>query len=240
MMKLRTYPAGFGCPSLSPFCVKAMHLLTASGAPWQAEITTDPRKAPKRKLPVLVDGDDFIADSCAIRAHLEARTGTDFDAGLSERDRAYAHSITRLAEEHLYFACVWDRWVNPDHWSIVRATYFAEVPGLVRGVVTRSLQKGAIRDLDGQGLGRFSEAELCIRVKADLEALKAVIQGDFLFGNRPCSADYSAGPMVQALAASPGRSKLKSMVTEDTVLMDYSTRVAALLDGQTQTMASAA
>ena len=97
MMVLRSFPEGFGCPSLSPFCVKAMHLLTASGVDWTVDFQSDPRKAPKGKFPVLVDGDVIVADTWAIRAHLLNRTGADLDAGLSVRERAQGTALARLA-----------------------------------------------------------------------------------------------------------------------------------------------
>ena len=229
MMILRSFPEGFGCPSLSPFCVKAMHLLTASGVDWTVDFQSDPRKAPKGKFPVLVDGDVIVADTWAIRAHLLNRTGADLDAGLSVRERAQGTALARLAEDHLYFALVHDRWINEANWPMVRDTYFAEVPGLIRGMITRALRKSVRRDLDGHGIGRFNPDELAVRVKADLSAIRDAVSGGFLFGDVPTHADFAVGPVLQALAASPGESKFKAMVQDDPVLMTYSQAVAALL-----------
>ena len=240
MMILRTYPAGFGCASLSPFCVKAMHFLNACGEDWRPDVLTDPRRAPKGKFPVLVDDDDIIPDSCAIRTHLQHKTGTDFDAGLSDRDRALAHAMARMAEEHLYFAVVRDRWLNDAHWIHVKATYFDAIPAIVRGFVTRGIRKGVVRDLDGQGLGRLTEDELCDRVAVDLNAIRGSLRGPYMMGAHASSADYSVGPMLSALAASPGQSKLKSLIVEDGVLMDYAHRVAELVAPTADAVAAAA
>ncbi len=56
MLKLMTYKPAFGEPSASPFCTKAICLLNMSGLDWKPEYTSDPRKAPMAKLPVLRDG----------------------------------------------------------------------------------------------------------------------------------------------------------------------------------------
>ena len=229
MMILRSFPEGFGCPSLSPFCVKAMHLLTASGVDWTVDFQSDPRKAPKGKFPVLVDGDVIVADTWAIRAHLMDRTGVDLDAGLSVRERAHGTALARLTEDHLYFALVHDRWMNEANWPTVRDTYFSEVPRVIRGMVTRAIRKSVRRDLDGHGLGRFNVEEFAARVTADLTAIRDAISGDFLFGDNPTHADFAVAPVLQALAASPGESRVKSMVRDDPVLMTYSEAVAALL-----------
>lgn len=78
MLKLITFPVAFGEPSASPFCVKAMCLLQFSGVNWTPKFTSDPRKIPNGKLPILINGGKTIADSDGIRAHLEKAFKTDF------------------------------------------------------------------------------------------------------------------------------------------------------------------
>ena len=240
MLTLRTYPAGFGTPSQSPFCVKAMLMLSRTGAPWHADYVADPRRAPKRKLPVLVDGDEIIADSWAIRAHLEKKLDIDFDEGLSAQERAQSHALARMAEEHLYFALVHDRWINESHWPLVREAYFGAVPKLIRGMVTRGIRKSVARDLDGQGMGRHSAEEIADRAKTDLDAIKAAMQGPFLMGAGVCAADYSVGSILQAGMASPGESRLKSLIQDDAELTAYVARVTGLLTGPVVSLDTAA
>ena len=72
MLILHTFGPAFGLPDPSPFCMKAMALLKMSGLEHQC-VSGDPRKAPKGKLPCLVDGDATIADSTFIRWHLEEK-----------------------------------------------------------------------------------------------------------------------------------------------------------------------
>lgn len=229
MLVLRTYPAGFNTPSQSPFCVKVMLMLVRSGARWRAHYMADPRKAPKGKLPVLVDGDTIVADSWAIRAHLEETVGIDFDEGLSPRERAQAHAMARMVEEHLYFALVHDRWINDANWGHIRDAYFSEVPKLIRGVVTNGIRKAVRRDLNGQGTGRHTPTEILDRAREDVTAIKAAMAGTFMMGDQPSSADYSVGPFLQAIMASPADSPLTRLVADDPELAAYVERVAALL-----------
>jgi len=70
MMQLQTFGPAFGQPDASPFCVKAMCLLHMGSVNWQPVPGTDARKAPYQKLPVLVDGNEVIADSDNIRQYL--------------------------------------------------------------------------------------------------------------------------------------------------------------------------
>ena len=54
MMKLVTFPPSFGLRNVSPFCLKVEMLLASLGLEFEIEEQSDPRKAPKGKLPVLV------------------------------------------------------------------------------------------------------------------------------------------------------------------------------------------
>ena len=91
MMVLHTFGPAFGLPDGSPFVMKAMLLLKFAGQPYEAR-PSNVTKAPKGKLPVLVDDGETIPDSTFIRLHLEQKYGFDFDAGYDARDRGIAWS----------------------------------------------------------------------------------------------------------------------------------------------------
>ncbi len=216
MLTLVTFPAFFGEPSASPFCVKVMCLLKMAGVDWQPEWQGDPRKGPKQKLPVLLDGDKTIADSHFIRLHLEESLGIDFDEGLNEEQRAISLSLTRMAEEHLYWGIVHDRWMKDDNWSVVGSFFFSQVPAFMRGFISNSARKQVRSDLNGHGLGRHSHEEVARLVREDLEALDAFL-GDkaFLMGDAPKSVDASVAPLIAGILGSPHETatvrNLKSM-----------------------------
>lgn len=228
MIKLTVYPAAFGEPSASPFCMKAICMLRAADLPFEVLETGDPRKAPKGKLPVIeVDGKS-IADSEQIRAYIEAQADLDFDDGLSEYDRAVSRAVIRMVEEHLYFAIVADRWGEDDNWQHVRAAFFSDIPWLMRGLVTRIVRKQAMQQLHGQGIGRHSREERFDRVRRDIVTIKAIL-GDTpcLFGDTPSAADYSVVPMLRAALVTPVQKPLGQFISNDPVLMAYVDRVMA-------------
>ena len=204
MLKLVVYPGAFQEPSASPFCVKAMCLLKMADLAHEIEETNDPRKAPKRKLPVLVNGSAVIADSDQIRDYLEETSGFDFDAGLNAEQRAVSRAVIRMLEEHLYFALVCDRWGNDANWAHTKRAYFSHIPFPMNGLVTRMVRKQALGAMDGQGMGRHSDAERFERVRKDIDAV-ADLLGDkpFLFGEAPKAADVTAVTMLGAGAAAP-------------------------------------
>lgn len=224
MITLITYPSHFGQPAASPFCAKAIWLLNLSGQPWQREDTPDPRRMPRQKLPAIrVDG-RVIPDSDNIRDYLES-LGTDFDAGLSDMERATSRAFIRMAEEHMYFHIVMDRWGDDAIWPTIRETYFSSIPKPIRGLVTGSLRRAAMKGMHGQGIGRLTPEERLLRIEADLTAITTRLwHGPFLFGDRPTAADASVAAMLCAMRATPGKTLLKTRIAEDEILCRYMDR----------------
>lgn len=229
MLTLITYPETFGSPAASPFCVKAMYLLNAAGVAWQREDTNDPRKMPRAKLPVLRTPDGLVHDSDNIRAWLEQH-GHEFDQGLSDLDRATSRAFIRMAEEHMYFHIVLDRWGRDDVWPAIRDQYFHEIPPVLRGFITRGLRKTLIKGMDAQGLGRMPEAERMERLEKDLSAISARLwDGPFLFGDTATAADASVAPILDNMRKTPVETPLSKRIGDDQQLCDYMDRVHATM-----------
>ncbi len=228
MLNLLTFPTHFGEPGGSPFCLKAICLLNMSGQDWKGS-HADVRKMPKAKLPVLKVGDTLIPDSENIRAYLEQQ-GADFDKGLTDSERAASRAIIRMAEEHLYFHLVADRWLRDDVWPTTRDTFFGMIPKAMRGFITGKIRKTLRAGLHTQGIGRFTEVERAERVAKDLEAIKLQL-GDrsYLFGDAPTAADASVCPMLSGLASVPLPTEVSSLVKDDDMLTGYIARMREAL-----------
>ena len=228
MLNLLTFPTNFGQLGGSPFCLKAICLLNMSGQDWKNSLA-DVRKMPKAKLPVLKVGDRLIPDSENIRDYLEQQ-GADFDAGLADSERAASRAFIRMAEEHLYFHLVADRWLRDDTWPITRDTFLSMIPKPIRVVIGAKLRKDLRAGLHTQGIGRFSEVERAERVTKDLEAIKLQL-GDkpYLFGDTPTAADASICPMLSGLSTIPLPTEVSNLVKNDDVLMGYISRMSDAL-----------
>jgi len=224
MLNLLTFPTHFGEPGGSPFAIKAICLLNMSGQTWK-QSDADVRKMPKAKLPVLKVGERLIPDSENIRSYLEEQ-GADFDKGLSDAERAASRAFIRMAEEHLYFHLVADRWLRDDVWPITRDAVFGMIPKPMRGLITGKIRKNLRAGIYTQGIGRFTEAERAERVAKDLHAIKLQL-GDkpFLFGDAPTAADASVCPMLSGLASIPLPTEVSNLVKNDAVLTDYIARM---------------
>lgn len=230
MITLLTYKPAFGEPTASPFCLKAIWLLNMAGQPWQREDLDDPRKMPHAKLPAIrVDG-KIIPDSDNIRTHLES-LGADFDAELSDMEKSTSRAFIRMAEEHMYFHIVLDRWADESVWPTIRDTYFAMIPKALRGLVTGGMRRGLLKGMNAQGLGRLTPEQRMARIEPDLAAITTRLwHGPYLFGEKPTAADASVAAMLSNMRATPGKTLLKMRVAEDEILCRYIDRVQDALN----------
>ncbi len=225
MLTLLTYPSAFGLFSASPFCVKTALMLQHSGQRWQRSDMLDPRKMPHQKLPVLRTPERLVPDSDLIRGWLESQ-GAEFDRGLTDVQKAQSRALIRLAEEHLYFHIVQDRWANDEVWPILRDTFFTTIPAFVRKPVSNAIRKSVVKGLGFQGVSRFSPTERLDRVERDLEAISAYLwQSPYLLGDQPTSADMSVGPMLAAMRATPVDTPLTRRIKQDKLLNSYVDRM---------------
>ncbi|NOC47218.1 MULTISPECIES: glutathione S-transferase family protein [unclassified Ruegeria] len=225
MLTLLTYPSAFGLFSASPFCVKTALMLQHSGQVWQRSDMLDPRRMPHQKLPVLRTPERLIPDSDLIRDWLE-RKGAEFDQGLSDVEKAQSRALVRMAEEHLYFHIVLDRWGNDEVWPILRETFFTGIPTLIRKPASNAIRKSVLKGIRSQGIGRFSLPERLDRVERDLEAISAHLwQSRFLLADQPTSADMSVGPMLAAMRATPADTPLTRRIKQDNLLNSYVDRM---------------
>ena len=135
-----------------------------------------------------------------------------------------------MAEEHMYFHLVLDRWGDDAVWPTIVETYFKDIPKLLRGFVTNGLRKTLLKGMNTQGLGRLTRAERMQRLEPDLRAISVrLAHSDFLFGASPTAADASVGALLMAMRSTPGQTPLTDRIGQDTVLSAYIDRVHAAL-----------
>lgn len=230
MYDLITFSAGFGNVSYSPFCVKSIWMLNHAGVTWQREDTPDPRKFAHGKLPVLRANGRLIHDSDNIGLFLE-ESGADFWGETSPKDQAVGRALIRMAEDHMYFHVVQDRWINDAVWPFIQQAYFTSIPKMIRGFVTKNLRKGVRQGLHGQGIGRLTEAERLTRLDQDLVALTHLLQDQaFLLGDKPTLPDFSVAATLANIAASPVPTATSLRVRDDPALMGYVARMKEMYD----------
>lgn len=227
MITLYTFGPALGLPDGSPFVMKGMTLLKMAGLDFVAR-PGSPLRAPKGKLPYIDDAGEIVADTTFIRRHIEKKYGFDFDAGLTAEERAFGVALAAMADEHLYFALAYARWVDDSGFRNGAAHFFDPLPAPVRGLVGAIMRRRVIGALRGQGVGRHRPEDVVRLAARDIDAL-AVVLGDkpFLFGESPTSADASVFAQLGAIVLADQPSDLKAEVARHASLVAYCERMRA-------------
>jgi glutathione S-transferase len=190
VITLYQFQPGLGVRNPSPFCLKLETYLRMVNLPYEVASNADVRKAPKKKLPYIQDGNTTIADSGFVIDYLKQTYGDPLDHSLSPSDQAISLAFRRLIEENLYWAVVYSRWIEADSWAVVRKAYFSDLPPIVRSVVPEIVRRDVVKNLDGHGIGRHSREEIYDIGKRDIEALSDFLgTKPFLMGENPTSLD---------------------------------------------------
>ncbi|MDX1453158.1 MAG: glutathione S-transferase family protein [Oleiphilaceae bacterium] len=222
---LHQYRRMFGMPNLSPFCLKVETWLRMLDLDYDIHFQDDPRKAPLGKLPMVdVDGVQ-VPDSTLIIDYLEETLDQSLDHHLSERDKAISHAFQRMCEERLYWAGVYNRWLD-NNWPQVREAAFGGLPFGLRQVVATSVQKKIRRDLNAQGLGLHERATIYEFACRDIDALASLLgKQQFMFGDKLSTLDAVAFAFIATNVQTGLPSPMADQVARHPNLADYHQRI---------------
>lgn len=212
MIQLHQFAPAFGLPNASPFCMKLETYLRMAELAYEIPHfkLQDLQRAPKGKLPYIVDGARTIGDSSLIIDYLKATYGDPLDNWLNADQRAVALAWQRLLEEHYYWVGVYTRWVAPEGWALTRGAFFAGLRAPLSWIVPPLARRGMARELHGQGMGRHSPAEVYALGCRDITALADFLADKpYFLGEQPCSLDAVAYAFLANLLWVPLESTLK-------------------------------
>jgi glutathione S-transferase len=196
--------------NVSPFSLKLETWLKLASIPYDVRPSLALHRAPKGKLPYILDGGTPLADSSLIIQHLKRSRGIDPDAGLTAREQAEAVALQRLFEDHLYFAMVYSRWIDAEGFAVVGESFFAGLPMAARPIARAVVRRRVRRMLHFQGLGRHQPSEIYDMGAEDLHAIAGYL-GDkpFFLGERLTSIDAVAFGSLANILLVPIESELK-------------------------------
>ncbi|KAK3772105.1 hypothetical protein RRG08_061189 [Elysia crispata] len=186
-------PRGPYTPSLTPFAVKLETYLRLAKIPYQNDMKM--KSSSKGKFPWISYNGEAVADSQISMEFLNTKLGIDLNKGLTDVERAQAHAVQVMVDEHLYWCLVYFRWVYEKYAHSLALV----VPKYVLFFMKRKVKQ----QLYAQGTGRHSTEEIKKKLIQDLEALSAQL-GDkkFLMGDNPTEVDCSAFGMLTVLVFS--------------------------------------
>lgn len=214
----------FGLPEVSPYVTKTEVQLQMAGLPYRKELAR-PEASPKGQLPFIDDGGEKIADSHFIRMHIERKYGFDFDAGLTDVERAQAWAFERMLENHFGWVVAYTRWIMPENFAKGPARFFDHAPEEVREKLRAEVQNRVADRLLGVGIMRHSETEIFELGLRSLSALSLQL-GDkpCLFGDQPTGVDATAFAMLASILTPHFDSPLRRHAEEFDNLAGYVAR----------------
>lgn len=225
-IKLYQFAPALGLPNASPFCVKLETWLRMAELEYETVITPDPRKMPLGKLPAIeVDG-KLIADSgCAIR-YLQKHFEPKLDTQLSTVERGRALALTRMLEEHSYWALIYFRWIDEGNWPNTRQSFFGKYGGLTQSLISSIVRRKTRNAALGQGLARHSRDEILHRFNEDMNALAANLgERPYFGGYQPATVDATAYALLCNVLHSSQRTVLADIAEQHASLVAYTQRM---------------
>jgi glutathione S-transferase len=225
MITLHVFGPALGLPDPSPFVTKAELLLKMAALPYRT-VPSDPRKAPKGKLPYIEDGATVVADSTFIRLHLEEVHNIDFDGGLTVFERAVAWATEKMCEDHLYWTLVHARWADEANFRNGPARFFDPIPAPIRPAIRAMVRRSVVKRTQGQGMGRHTPDEIAALGIRDVAAL-ATLLGDkpYLMGAEPCGADATVFAFVAGALCPVFETPVRDAAESHTNLVTYRDRM---------------
>lgn len=178
----------FGLIGISPFCMKLEAFLRLNHIEFEIKPGL-PHQGPFKKIPFVDYQDQRTGDSSAIINQLIQ------DFRIEYHNAEYlvtGPAWQRMAEEHIYWAIVYFRWMDDEAWPSLRDAFFGSVPALIRPLIVAVSRKQVARTLDGQGFGRLPESMILDRIDEDLKVLADWLgQRPYLCGNEITHFDLS-------------------------------------------------
>lgn len=229
MIKLYQFYPLWNLPNASPFCMKLETYLRMAKLPYEIVKVADPRQGPKGKLPYIEENGQRIGDSGLIIDYLKQKYGDSVDSHLNEKQKAEALLIQRLIEEHLYWIMVYSRWMDQRFWPITKQAFFGHIKGLKGYIITKVVWKKMYNQLQEQGMGRHTEAEVYQLGLDDLQALNCLLgTNPYLMGKEPSSVDASFYGFLANILYPPIPTPLQEYVKSQQNFVDYCERMKKL------------
>ncbi|MCF6219912.1 MAG: glutathione S-transferase family protein [Robiginitomaculum sp.] len=226
MIELYKFVPQFGIRDASPFALKLETYLRLAGLDFESIEIMSPVKAPKAKIPYIIDGDQTIADSSLCIGYLKDKYGDKLGKNLSLKQHAIGHAVKTMLEERTYWVMVNMRWMDEDKHQLMKETWFDAIPALIRGLIFKKIIKDMAKGMYAHGIGRHTDAEIMAFGLDDLAAFEAVL-GDkpYLLGDVPSEYDATGYGFLANFMAEQFPSPLSEYIAGSKTLIAYIDRV---------------
>lgn len=182
-----------GWSSFSPFVLEVDRALGLAKLPFERHYVNMMKLKelnPLGQLPVLLVGEDKVADSTRILQRIESLVPGSMTGGLDARGLAEAWLWEEFADTALYPYVLATRWADDRGWPVPRDAFFEALPALVRLIVAPMVRKKTVQKLIERDFTRGGLEACYERLRRVLDDLDARAPEDgFWLGPRACVAD---------------------------------------------------
>jgi glutathione S-transferase len=139
-----------GWSSFSPFVLEVDRALGLAKLPFERHYVNMMKLKelnPLGQLPVLLVGDEKVADSTNILRRIEALAPGSMTGGLDGARLAEAWLWEEFADTSLYPYVLATRWADDRGWPVPRKAFFGTIPGPLRGFVSSLVRRKTVKKL---------------------------------------------------------------------------------------------
>ncbi|HEX7476882.1 MAG TPA: glutathione S-transferase family protein [Polyangiales bacterium] len=190
------FPAKTGLPgwdSFSPFVLEVARALKLAKLPFEqryVDMMKLKQLNPLGQLPVLLVGEEKVADSTRILRRIESLRPSALTQGLDARAVAEAWLWEEFADTSLYPYVLATRWVDDRGWPVPRDAFFGGMPAPLRAIVPGIVRRATKRKLVERDFTRAGLPACYERMRHALDALDArAPDSGFWLGAQPSVAD---------------------------------------------------
>jgi len=206
----------------SPFCMKLELYLIHNKIKYEKITKFDFSKAPRWKIPYILDDDEIITDSSLIISYLDNKYKLDMDSHLSDEQKSISHFILKTLEDSLYWCMVSERWWVDKNWEITKEAFFWNMPKFLYYIIPNIVRKNIMRDMKGQWMARRDRWEIQDLWMKDIDMIVGFLwKKKFIFGDSISFIDLAVYSTLANLMKMPHESRLKDHINDNKNLVKY-------------------
>lgn len=179
--------------SFSPFILQVDRALRLAGLEYErhhVDMLKLKQLNPLGQLPVLIIGNEKVADSTHILQRIESMVPGSLTGGLDSRGVAEAWLWEEFADTALYPYVLATRWADDRGWPVPRDSFFKTVPALLRPIIAPMVRRSTIKKLVERDFLRGGLDACYVRMRRVLDQLETrAPEAGFWLGERVSVGD---------------------------------------------------
>jgi glutathione S-transferase len=226
----------------SPFCLKLETYLKFARVPFEKRISLVAfMRAPKKKLPYIVDDGQVVDDSQGIIEYLQRNYDVSLDSWLTPSQRAAGHAVRRMLEDGTYWILIYSRWMEDKNWRRFRPVLFGAIPSPLQSVMAGFVRRDYKRRLYGQGLSRHDHNQIYAIGANDIDSISVLLgDNEFFFGDKVSSVDAVIYGFLGNAFYAPMETPPKATIAKYPNLVAYLNRIREIVQVPPTSKANAA